>query len=61
MLDTNTAIAFIQCYGAFFIMDKEKVAKLRQDIINSIYSNTELSNSEIYEIAENILRNNGLV
>ena len=22
MLDTNTAIAFIQCYGVFFIMSK---------------------------------------
>lgn len=42
-------------------MDEEKVAKLRQDMINSFYSNTELSNSEIYEIIENILRKNGLV
>lgn len=42
-------------------MDKAKIDKLRQDMINSFYSNTELSNSEIYEIVENILRKNGLV
>jgi len=42
-------------------MEKEKVNKLRQDMINSFYSNTELSNSEIYEIVEDILRKNGLI
>lgn len=43
------------------IMTKEQIDKLRQDFINALYSNTELSNGEIYEIVENVLRKNGLV
>lgn len=41
-------------------MDKDKVAKLRQDMINSFYINTDLTNDEIYQIVENILKKNGL-
>jgi hypothetical protein len=56
----NRYCCYILLWCVYF-MDKAKIDKLRQDMINSFYSNTELSNSEIYEIVENILRKNGLV
>lgn len=36
------------------------VEKLRQDIINALYINSELSNEKIYEIVEEILIKNNL-
>ena len=42
-------------------MTKEQVDKLRQDLINALYSNTDLGNDTIYEIVEKVLRKNGLV
>lgn len=30
MLDTDTAISFIQCYGAFFIMTEDKLEKAKE-------------------------------
>lgn len=41
-------------------MEKEKVDKLRQDMINELYSHTELGNGAIYEIVNKILSKNNL-
>lgn len=53
MLDTDTAIAFIQCYGAFFIMAKEYIKiELTEDDIKKIVA--EKYNLDINRTAINV-------